>query len=150
MGAVMAHQAASIKTEDIRRWNTRALADAAGGVSKFAEKLGRAQAQMSHIIGRRPVKLIENKQARYIEETCGMVEGWLDVPHVTEWLRIARSDWQAELRAFLASRGLTVESTESESDAELELFTIFRSLSGPNRGRLLEIGRVLSSPRNGG
>jgi hypothetical protein len=146
----MKNAVASIKTDDIRRWNARALADKLGGVSRFAEKLGRAQAQMSHIIGKNPVKMIESKQARHIESACGMVEGWLDVPHVTDWLAIERRDWAAALRAFLASNGITVESSEPESLPEVEVMTLFRSMSVTNRRKLIDIARVLSSPNGRG
>jgi len=137
---------ASIKTEDIRRWNARALADQSGGVSKFAERLGRAQAQMSHIIGKNPVKVIESKQARHIERACGMVEGWMDVPHVSDWLAISRRDWAASARAFLAANGITVENSEPESSPEVELMTLFRVMSAGNRRKLVDIARVLSTP----
>jgi len=133
-----------MKVEEIRRWNTRAIADRAGGVAAFSRLIGRAQAQVSHVIGKNPIKPIEAKLARYIESmTKDCDEGWLDTPHVREWLAIQNPQWAAALRLELAQYGETVDAGRPASGPEVELLTLY-NLMGPREQRqLLQIARVL-------
>lgn len=71
-------------SKSIRYRNTRLLVDQAGGVSNFAEKIGKGQSQVSQFAGTNPIKGIGNKVAREIEEAFGKSHGWLDIPHEEE------------------------------------------------------------------
>lgn len=132
-----------LKIEDIRRWNARVLADRAGGVARFAEQIGRAQAQVSHIIGKNPSKAIERGLADHIEAACEVAPGWLDAPHVRDWLGIQSAPWAALLRVELARAGVSVDQSPALNSKESELLTAYNLMSARDRGRLLAIARVL-------
>jgi hypothetical protein len=136
----------NLTTEDIRRWNARVLADRAGGVARFAERIERAQAQVSHVIGKNPIKPIETKLARHIESACDVPHGWLDSPHVREWLNIHATAWAASLRAELAAVGVTVDSAVPASGPEAELMTLYGLMNERTRSQLLSIAHVLHDP----
>ncbi|WP_436916923.1 LexA family protein [Acinetobacter schindleri] len=68
-------------SKTIRYQNTRYLVEMAGGVSNFAEKIGKGQSQTSQFAGTNPIKGIGNKVAREIEEAFEKPHGWLDIPH---------------------------------------------------------------------
>lgn len=70
-----------MNVKNIRRENARALATSVGGISKFALKLNKAQAQVSHIIGTSFVKNIGDKIAAQIEAAFDKPPGWLDREH---------------------------------------------------------------------
>lgn len=70
--------------DEIRRQNARYLAGKAGGISAFAELVGKSQSQMSQLIGKNPRKSIGRQIAREIEEACGKPHGWLDQTHRIE------------------------------------------------------------------
>lgn len=74
----------NMDSKSIRYRNTRLLVDQAGGVSSFAEKIGKGQSQASQFAGTNPIKGIGNKVAREIEEAFGKSHGWLDIPHEEE------------------------------------------------------------------
>lgn len=74
-------------SKTIRYQNTRYLVDQIGGVSNFAEKIGKSQSQASQFAGTNPIKGIGNKVAREIEEAFGKPHGWLDIQHVNEEMR---------------------------------------------------------------
>ncbi|WP_122897799.1 S24 family peptidase [Acinetobacter sp. B51(2017)] len=65
-------------SKSIRYKNTRLLVDQVGGVSNFADKIGKGQSQTSQFAGTNPIKGIGNKVAREIEEAFGKPHGWLD------------------------------------------------------------------------
>ncbi|WP_180089399.1 LexA family transcriptional regulator [Acinetobacter sp. YH12219] len=67
-------------SKSIRYQNTRLLVDQVGGVSSFADKIGKGQSQTSQFAGTNPIKGIGNKVAREIEEAFGKPHGWLDLP----------------------------------------------------------------------
>ncbi|WP_312087617.1 LexA family protein [Acinetobacter variabilis] len=71
-------------SKTIRYQNTRYLVDQIGGVSNFAEKIGKSQSQASQFAGTNPIKGIGNKVAREIEEAFGKPHGWLDIQHDNE------------------------------------------------------------------
>jgi len=68
-------------SKSIRYRNTRILVDQVGGVSNFADKIGKGQSQTSQFAGTNPIKGIGNKVAREIEEAFNKTHGWLDIPH---------------------------------------------------------------------
>lgn len=68
-------------SKTIRYNNARDLVAKAGGVSAFAERLGKGQSQTSQFAGENPIKGIGGKIAREIEEAFDKPKGWLDVPH---------------------------------------------------------------------
>ncbi|MFU9047439.1 hypothetical protein ACNAUY_13730 [Acinetobacter tibetensis] len=68
-------------SKSIRYQNTRLLVKSVGGVSNFAEKIGKGQSQTSQFAGTNPIKGIGNKVAREIEDIFDKPHGWLDVPH---------------------------------------------------------------------
>lgn len=68
-------------SKSIRYQNTRLLVEAAGGVSNFADKIGKGQSQTSQFAGTNPIKGIGNKVAREIEDAFDKPHGWLDVIH---------------------------------------------------------------------
>lgn len=72
---------AKSNVKDIRRENTRALARAIGGISALAKLLGKAQSQISRLIGRTPTKNIGDKLAAEIEIAFHKPYGWLDREH---------------------------------------------------------------------
>lgn len=74
----------NMDSKSIRYTNTRLLVDQIGGVSNFAEKIGKGQSQASQFAGTNPIKGIGNKVAREIEEAFGKSHGWLDIPHEEE------------------------------------------------------------------
>jgi|GEM_PF-4108599 len=133
-----------MKVEFIRRWNVRYLADKAGGISRFAASIDRAQAQISHVIGRTQVKTIERKLARALEVQTGMEPGWLDGPHPAEWLQIRDADWQAELRRAFLDYGITVDVGEPNHAEHVELLTFYSLLNDRDKKRLVDIARVLA------
>lgn len=69
---------------EIRRINTRRLADSVGGISALAERLGKSQGQISHIIGTNPIKNIGPRIAREIEAAFSKDHGWLDALHTVQ------------------------------------------------------------------
>ena len=61
------------------RWHkTRKLVNEAGGISRFAEKIGRSQQQANRFAGPNPVTGIGNKIARLIEESFDLEKNSLD------------------------------------------------------------------------
>lgn len=68
-------------SKTIRYKNTRLLVDLVGGVSNFAEKIGKGQSQTSQFAGTNPIKGIGNKVAREIEDAFEKSHGWLDILH---------------------------------------------------------------------
>ena len=67
-------------SKTIRYKNARMLVRECGGISAFADKLGKQQSQVSAIAGENPIKGIGPKIARQIESAFRKPEGWMDVP----------------------------------------------------------------------
>lgn len=65
----------------IRLINMRQLEKDAGGRAALSEKLGIAYAQVSHYIGKNPVRNIGDKIARQAEEAFVLPFGWMDRRH---------------------------------------------------------------------
>jgi len=72
----------NLTTTEIRLINARDLSLSVGGVLAMSKKLGKPQAQVTHIIGENPIRNIGNKIARQIEEAFSKEEGWLDRVHL--------------------------------------------------------------------
>ncbi len=70
-----------MNVKDIRRENMRALARSIGGISAIADKMGKSQGQISHLIGSTPIKNIGDRIAAQVEEAFDKPPGWLDKPH---------------------------------------------------------------------
>lgn len=70
-----------MNVKDIRRENTRQLAHMVGGITALGIKLGKTQAQISHLIGKRPLKNIGDRLAQQIERAFNKSYGWLDKLH---------------------------------------------------------------------
>lgn len=61
------------------RWRkARQLVEREGGISRFAERVGRTQQQANQFAGPNPTKGIGNKIARLIEQSFGLDHGYLD------------------------------------------------------------------------
>ena len=61
------------------RWKkTRKLVAEAGGISRFAERIGRSQQQANRFAGPNPVTGIGNKIARLIEGAFDLPQNYLD------------------------------------------------------------------------
>lgn len=71
----------SRNVKDIRRDNMRALAESIGGITAMAERLGKSQSQISHLIGYTPIKNIGDRIAAEVEKAFGKSFGWLDRDH---------------------------------------------------------------------
>ncbi len=67
--------------KDVRRDNMRALAESIGGITAMAERLGKSQSQISHLIGYTPIKNIGDRIAAEVEKAFGKPFGWLDRDH---------------------------------------------------------------------
>lgn len=134
-----------LKAERIRLWNARALADGIGGLSKFAENIGRSLSQVSQTIGRSVGKNISIRLARHIEASFGKPDGWLDDPHVDEWLGLSSNAWKSELAIELRDNDVWLSDGEPGSRSEIELLTYYGLLSEFDRHRLVEIARVMAA-----
>lgn len=66
---------------EIRRENLRTLINESGNNRVFAEKVGKSEAQISHLAGLGAVKVIGEKLAREFEEKTGKPRGWMDRVH---------------------------------------------------------------------
>lgn len=67
--------------EENRIDNARYLSLLEGGISAFANKIDRAETQVSRFIGSGRTKNIGPKMARHIELCFGKPDGWLDTNH---------------------------------------------------------------------
>lgn len=83
-------------SKTIRYRNTRYLVDLAGGVSNFAEKIGKGQSQTSQFSGSTPIKGIGNKIAREIEVAFKKEYGWLDIAHPELWGELRSEEIQSQ------------------------------------------------------
>jgi hypothetical protein len=63
---------------DIRRRNTRQLAQRAGGITRLAQRIERDPALVSRYIGKTPTRNIGPRMARVIERAHQLPHGWLD------------------------------------------------------------------------
>lgn len=107
-----------MKREDIRRENAKALAAEVGSPAEFARKVGMENVQVSHIIGRNPIRNIGNAIAARIEDAFAKERGWLDVRHGEGDIDSAEI---AELVAIYKTLGAHGKAT---------IMTVAKSLSG--------------------
>lgn len=66
---------------DIREYNTQLLSEYCGSMAAFSERIGRAQTQVSRLIGKNPTRNIGDKLARHIEACFCLPDYWLDRQH---------------------------------------------------------------------
>lgn len=81
----MLMEAEEMTLKAIRRRNLRCLADQVGGITRLAERLGKTQSQVSHVIGRSPIKGIGDRLAAQAEKLFDKPVGWLDRPQEIGW-----------------------------------------------------------------
>lgn len=70
-----------MNVKDIRRKNLRSLARSVGGITQLAERLGKSQSQISHLIGTNPIKNIGDRFAAQVERIFTKPNGWMDFDH---------------------------------------------------------------------
>ncbi|PLA74554.1 hypothetical protein CYQ88_05595 [Hydrogenovibrio sp. SC-1] len=66
---------------DIRRFNAQLLSEYCGNMASFSERIGRAQTQVSRLMGKNPTRNIGDKLARHIERCFCLPAYWLDRQH---------------------------------------------------------------------
>lgn len=138
-----------MSVEMVRAWNVRALADRAGGVTKFAERIERSQSQVSQLVSPSPSKRIDRRLASHIEGCFDLPEYWLDQVHLEEWLKIQRASWADLLRRDLYEAGITIGDVTADPDRDpqlADLVSFYQMLAGRDRRRLVEFARVLADP----
>lgn len=106
-----------MKREEIRRQNARALASRVGGPAEFARKVGMEGAQVTHIIGDKPIRNIGNTVAPRIEDAFELPRGWLDVEH---------------------------DAMELDSEEIAELVRMYRSLDQHGRATVMTVAKSLA------
>jgi len=84
-----------MENKEIRYRNARALIAECGSITAFAEKLKKAETQVSGFAGINPRKGIGNKIARQIEVVFNKPAGWMDHEHTEE------EKYMEELRELL-------------------------------------------------
>lgn len=67
--------------KEIRYRNARSLVSKVGKLAQFAEKIGKAPAQVSSFAGEKPRKGIGDDMALHIEECFNLPRGWMDRIH---------------------------------------------------------------------
>lgn len=70
-----------MNVKEIRRINLRALSRSVGGITQLADRLGKSQSQISHLIGTNPIKNIGDRFAAEVEKTFSKPNGWMDHEH---------------------------------------------------------------------
>jgi len=66
---------------DTRRYNAQLLSQYCGSMAAFSERIGRAQTQVSRLIGKNPTGNIGDKLARHLESCFCLPAYWLDRQH---------------------------------------------------------------------
>ena len=93
------------------RWQkTRKLVSAAGGISRFAERIERTQQQVNRFAGPNPVTGIGDKIARLIEVSFDLEHGFLDKP----------GDHQFDLSAPASSGSEAIHKADLAASAYVE------------------------------
>lgn len=140
-------------SKSIRYKNTRELVHLAGGVSAFAEKLGKQQSQVSSFAGENPVKGIGPKIARQIEAAFGKPTGWLDTPHQEIWeghSNIAEAPSQYNTRSApvisWVQAGEWTEAVDLYPPGSGESYEEIPDSAGPHTFWLRVIGDSMTSP----
>lgn len=70
-----------MNVKEIRKQNMRMLAELIGGITPMANLLGKSQSQISHLIGKKPIKNIGDRIAAQIEVVFNKPHGWMDHIH---------------------------------------------------------------------
>jgi hypothetical protein len=122
---------------EVRRENARLLATKVGGDAKFAEMMDMDASQVSHIIGKTPVKNIGNIIARRIEDKFALPRGWLDTPHFEE----GKKPFEVVESERIEPEGITINQI-------VELLTLFEQATPRGREMILDSART--SEKRGG
>ena len=105
--------------EEIRFDNLLILIEEAGGITRFAEKAGKQQAQISQLVNKSPdsktkkPKAIGSKQAREFEVVANKETGWMDHDHSDKAADLFRQ-LPAEVREWLIKRS---DQGDQQADA---------------------------------
>lgn len=140
-------------SKNIRYKNARYLVHSVGGVSAFAEKLGKQQSQASAIAGENPARGIGPKIAREIEAKFGKPKGWLDIPHQDMWegnLNVEEAPAQYGVRQApvisWVKAGEWSEAVDLHQPGYGDSFEAVPDSSGPNVFWLRVVGDSMTSP----
>lgn len=74
-----------MNVSEIRRQNARYLAESVGGITALANRMNKAQQQITHIIGKNPIKNIGHGVAKQFEAAFDKESGWMDHEHPELW-----------------------------------------------------------------
>jgi SOS-response transcriptional repressor LexA len=129
---------------EIRLENARRL-QADMKQSDFAEKIRRAQTQVSRFMGKNPTKRIGDDMARHIEECFGLATTWLDMQHYTVQHAVAEP-----IKSYAVSRTVCIPVFDAamaagsgayiDMDAASEYFELDQSIiesAGLNTDRVI-------------
>jgi hypothetical protein len=105
----------------IRIENARTLMQKVGGISNFSDKIGKAQSQVSRMIGIKPSKNIGSKIAREIEIKFNKELGWLDQPH--DGMQV--SEPAAQYGTVNTGRAMIHRTIDQLNDEEIVLVDLF-------------------------
>lgn len=98
---------------EIRYKNARYLAELVGGINAVADKLGKGQPQISHLLADKPVKNIGNKIARQFEVAFHKPKDWLDHSHPELWGGLLIEENKEAIKtAQIVTEDLTPEALE--------------------------------------
>lgn len=132
-------------SKTIRYQNVRYLVEYAGGVSSFAEKIGKGQSQTSQFAGSTPIKGIGNKIAREIEFAFNKEYGWLDIAHPELW-QTTKDLKDSSLHAYSQDKNKYSRSKSLENlISTLEKLEATRSLSPETIDYLLRSAQAFSA-----
>jgi SOS-response transcriptional repressor LexA len=109
-----------MNVREARYANTRTLIERCGGVTVFADKIGKSQSQASQIAGENPIKGIGNKIAAEIEAAFGLERGWLDRVHSTALSNVEPSPTlrgRVPLISWVQAGDYTRETPDTELDS---------------------------------
>lgn len=112
---------------DIRRENLKALVENAGGPTRFADKTGRSQSQISQLL---TGKNIGAKLARAIEREIGLPVSWMDHPQGVQ-----------EPSAPYTADHLQLNRKQRE------ILDLLESLSPEDRAHWRAVGRAFVKPK---
>lgn len=137
--------------EENRIDNARYLAQAAGSISAFADRIEREPTQVSRFMGSNPTKGIGPRMARRIEEAFGMPYGWLDIDNGHGGFN--KKNFSHRLneaceKAGIPERGRAAYLQEN-LPKRLSLTGISRWLTGesmPERGVIKDVASLLAVP----
>lgn len=122
---------------ELRLINARYLSDQCGGITKFAERVSRTQGQVTHIIGKHPIKGIGHRLARHIEKSFSKPVGWLDATHTDHKPATHPND------AGVNDTAGRYNATPIGAD-DAALLALINGLSHHNKALIVSLARALS------